>query len=128
MHLLTFISTFLTFHHNIMKNNNARPLIIFIYRSALLLENYQPWLGLKVHSKVDASIGEVCSLTTYRSVQATRVHVKSTHEIFNALHFTGIQVLELVLENFVYPWYRYGTISYSLLCICSWKVTFFPHV
>ncbi|KAG1925194.1 sorting nexin-14, partial [Pimephales promelas] len=39
----------------------------------LLLENYQPWLDLKVSSKVDASISEV---------------------------------LELVLENFVYPWYR----------------------
>uniref|UniRef100_A0A8C1U6W8 Sorting nexin 14 n=1 Tax=Cyprinus carpio TaxID=7962 RepID=A0A8C1U6W8_CYPCA len=39
----------------------------------LLLENYQPWLDLKVPSKVDASISEV---------------------------------LELVLENFVYPWYR----------------------
>ncbi|KAI4899634.1 hypothetical protein NFI96_014634 [Prochilodus magdalenae] len=43
------------------------------HRPILLLENYQPWLGLKVHSKVDASIGEV---------------------------------LELVLENFVHPWYR----------------------
>uniref|UniRef100_A0AAR2LGM1 Sorting nexin-14 n=1 Tax=Pygocentrus nattereri TaxID=42514 RepID=A0AAR2LGM1_PYGNA len=39
----------------------------------LLLENYQPWLDLKVHSKVDASLSEI---------------------------------LELVLENFVYPWYR----------------------
>ncbi|XP_066532718.1 sorting nexin-14 isoform X2 [Hoplias malabaricus] len=43
------------------------------HRPTLLMENYQPWLGLKVHSKVDASVGEV---------------------------------LELVLENFVYPWYR----------------------
>ncbi|XP_072534746.1 sorting nexin-14 isoform X1 [Salminus brasiliensis] len=43
------------------------------HRPTLLLENYQPWLGLKVPSKVDTSIGEV---------------------------------LELVLENFVYPWYR----------------------
>uniref|UniRef100_A0A8C4D991 Sorting nexin-14 n=1 Tax=Dicentrarchus labrax TaxID=13489 RepID=A0A8C4D991_DICLA len=39
----------------------------------LLLENYQPWLDLKVPSKVDASLSEI---------------------------------LELVLENFVYPWYR----------------------
>uniref|UniRef100_A0A8C1U5E0 Sorting nexin-14 n=1 Tax=Cyprinus carpio TaxID=7962 RepID=A0A8C1U5E0_CYPCA len=45
------------------------------HRPTLLLENYQPWLDLKVPSKVDASISEV---------------------------------LELVLENFVYPWYRYG--------------------
>ncbi|XP_046877125.1 sorting nexin-14 isoform X2 [Hypomesus transpacificus] len=43
------------------------------HRPTLLLENYQPWLGLKVCSKVDSSISEV---------------------------------LELVLENFVYPWYR----------------------
>ncbi|XP_031436916.1 sorting nexin-14-like isoform X2 [Clupea harengus] len=43
------------------------------HRPTLLLENYQPWLDLKVSSKVDASISEV---------------------------------LELILENFVYPWYR----------------------
>ncbi|KAI7800080.1 sorting nexin-14 isoform X2 [Triplophysa rosa] len=43
------------------------------HRPTLLLENYQPWLDLKVPSKVDASVSEV---------------------------------LELVLENFVYPWYR----------------------
>ncbi|XP_051954247.1 sorting nexin-14 isoform X2 [Xyrauchen texanus] len=43
------------------------------HRPTLLLENYQPWLDLKVPSQVDASISEV---------------------------------LELVLENFVYPWYR----------------------
>uniref|UniRef100_A0A8D0H3W2 Sorting nexin-14 n=1 Tax=Sphenodon punctatus TaxID=8508 RepID=A0A8D0H3W2_SPHPU len=43
------------------------------HRPALLLENYQPWLDLKISSKVDASLSEV---------------------------------LELVLENFVYPWYR----------------------
>ncbi|KAL2081871.1 hypothetical protein ACEWY4_021689 [Coilia grayii] len=43
------------------------------HRPTLLLENYQPWLDLKVYSKVDASISEV---------------------------------LELILENFVYPWYR----------------------
>lgn len=44
------------------------------HRPSLLLENYQPWLDLKISSKVDASLSEV---------------------------------LELVLENFVYPWYRY---------------------
>ncbi|KAM9018584.1 sorting nexin-14 isoform 1-T1 [Ara ararauna] len=43
------------------------------HRPTLLLENYQPWLDLKVPSKVDASLSEV---------------------------------LELVLENFIYPWYR----------------------
>ncbi|XP_044277622.1 sorting nexin-14 [Varanus komodoensis] len=43
------------------------------HRPALLLENYQPWLDLKIPSKVDASLSEV---------------------------------FELVLENFVYPWFR----------------------
>uniref|UniRef100_A0AAY4DE96 Sorting nexin 14 n=1 Tax=Denticeps clupeoides TaxID=299321 RepID=A0AAY4DE96_9TELE len=43
------------------------------HRPTLLLENYQPWLDLKVYSKVDTSISEV---------------------------------LELILENFVYPWFR----------------------
>ncbi|KAL8186224.1 UNVERIFIED_CONTAM: Sorting nexin-14 [Gekko kuhli] len=43
------------------------------HRPVLLLESYQPWLDLKVPSKVDASLAEV---------------------------------FELVLENFVYPWYR----------------------
>ncbi|XP_048841162.1 sorting nexin-14-like isoform X2 [Brienomyrus brachyistius] len=43
------------------------------HRLTLQLENFQPWLDLKVYSKVDASVAEV---------------------------------LELVLENFVYPWYR----------------------
>lgn len=31
----------------------------FVYRPTLLLENYQPWLDLKVPSKVDASLSEV---------------------------------------------------------------------
>uniref|UniRef100_A0A8C7ZD36 Sorting nexin-14 n=1 Tax=Oryzias sinensis TaxID=183150 RepID=A0A8C7ZD36_9TELE len=43
------------------------------HRPTLLLENYQPWLDLRIPSKVDASLSEI---------------------------------LELVLENFVYPWYR----------------------
>lgn len=30
-----------------------------LLRPTLLLENYRPWLDLKVHSKVDASIAEV---------------------------------------------------------------------
>ncbi|TSM77332.1 Sorting nexin-14 [Bagarius yarrelli] len=46
---------------------------VLLNRPTLLLENYQPWLDLKVPSKVDASLSEI---------------------------------LELVLENFVYPWYR----------------------
>lgn len=32
---------------------------VLSYRPALLLENYQPWLDLKVPSKVDASLSEV---------------------------------------------------------------------
>ncbi|XP_067900781.1 sorting nexin-14 isoform X2 [Heterodontus francisci] len=43
------------------------------HKATLLLENYQPWLGLTVSSKVDASLSEI---------------------------------LELVIENFVHPWYR----------------------
>ncbi|XP_034965342.2 sorting nexin-14 [Zootoca vivipara] len=43
------------------------------HRPTFLLQKYQPWLNLKVPSKVDASLSEV---------------------------------FELVLENFVYPWYR----------------------
>ncbi|KAL7872359.1 hypothetical protein SRHO_G00073420 [Serrasalmus rhombeus] len=59
------------------------------HRPTLLLEKYQPWLGLKVHSKVDASIGEV---------------------------------LELVLENFVYPWYR--DITDDEACVDEVRQTF----
>lgn len=36
-------------------NNSFIP----VCRTTLLLENYQPWLDLKVHSKVDASLAEV---------------------------------------------------------------------
>lgn len=32
---------------------------VLSYRPTLLLENYQPWLDLKVPSKVDASLSEV---------------------------------------------------------------------
>lgn len=32
------------------------------YRPTLLLENYQPWLDLKVPSKVDASLSEVIAI------------------------------------------------------------------
>lgn len=33
--------------------------MLFTSRPTLLLENYQPWLDLKVPSKVDASVAEV---------------------------------------------------------------------
>uniref|UniRef100_A0A667YS00 Sorting nexin 14 n=1 Tax=Myripristis murdjan TaxID=586833 RepID=A0A667YS00_9TELE len=60
-----------------------------IYRPTLLLENYQPWLDLKIFSKVDASIAEV---------------------------------FELVLENFVYPWYR--DITDDEACVDELRLTF----
>uniref|UniRef100_A0A8C7SVP9 Sorting nexin 14 n=1 Tax=Oncorhynchus mykiss TaxID=8022 RepID=A0A8C7SVP9_ONCMY len=59
------------------------------HRPTLLLENYQPWLDLKVYSKVDASMSEV---------------------------------LELVLENFVYPWYR--NITDDEACVDELRMTF----
>uniref|UniRef100_A0A672H098 Sorting nexin-14-like n=1 Tax=Salarias fasciatus TaxID=181472 RepID=A0A672H098_SALFA len=59
------------------------------HRPTLLLENYQPWLDLKVHSKVDASIAEV---------------------------------FELVLENFVFPWYR--DITEDEACVDEMRMTF----
>uniref|UniRef100_A0A8B9L5B7 Sorting nexin-14-like n=1 Tax=Astyanax mexicanus TaxID=7994 RepID=A0A8B9L5B7_ASTMX len=59
------------------------------HRPTLLLENYQPWLGLKVHSKVDSSVGEV---------------------------------FELILENFVYPWYR--DITDDEACVDELRQTF----
>ncbi|XP_056150990.1 sorting nexin-14 isoform X2 [Lampris incognitus] len=59
------------------------------HRPTLLLENYQPWLDLKVFSKVDASIAEV---------------------------------FELVLENFVFPWYR--DITDDEACVDELRMTF----
>ncbi|KAF7652169.1 hypothetical protein LDENG_00100740 [Lucifuga dentata] len=59
------------------------------HRPTLLLENYQPWLNLKVFSKVDASVAEV---------------------------------FELVLENFVYPWYR--DITDDEACVDELRMTF----
>ncbi|XP_034018325.1 sorting nexin-14 isoform X2 [Thalassophryne amazonica] len=59
------------------------------HRPTLLLENYQPWLDLKVSSKVDASVAEV---------------------------------FELVLENFVYPWYR--VITDDEACVYELRMTF----
>ena len=35
---------------------------MIFFRPALLLENYQPWLDLKISSKVDASLSEVTDL------------------------------------------------------------------
>uniref|UniRef100_A0A8C8D906 Sorting nexin 14 n=1 Tax=Oncorhynchus tshawytscha TaxID=74940 RepID=A0A8C8D906_ONCTS len=62
---------------------------VVLHRPTLLLENYQPWLDLKVYSKVDASVSEV---------------------------------LELVLENFVYPWYR--NITDDEACVDELRMTF----
>ncbi|MEQ2291686.1 Sorting nexin-14 [Ameca splendens] len=59
------------------------------HRPTLLLENHQPWLDLKVHSKVDASVAEV---------------------------------FELVLEKFVYPWYR--DITEDDACLDEVRMTF----
>lgn len=65
------------------------------HRPSLLLENYQPWLDLKVSSKVDASLSEV---------------------------------LELVLENFVYPWYRDVTDDESFVDELRITLRFFASV
>lgn len=35
---------------------------MIFFRPSLLLENYQPWLDLKISSKVDASLSEVTGL------------------------------------------------------------------
>ncbi|KAJ8008910.1 hypothetical protein DPEC_G00083330 [Dallia pectoralis] len=59
------------------------------HRPTLVLENYQPWLDLRVYSKVDTSVSEV---------------------------------LELVLDNFVYPWYR--DITDDEACIDELRMTF----
>uniref|UniRef100_G3WRX2 Sorting nexin-14 n=2 Tax=Sarcophilus harrisii TaxID=9305 RepID=G3WRX2_SARHA len=65
------------------------------HRPTLLLENYQPWLDLKVSSKVDASLSEM---------------------------------LELVLENFVYPWYRDVTDDESFVDELRITLRFFASV
>uniref|UniRef100_A0A9L0IKE1 Sorting nexin 14 n=1 Tax=Equus asinus TaxID=9793 RepID=A0A9L0IKE1_EQUAS len=65
------------------------------HRPALLLENYQPWIDLKISSKVDASLSEV---------------------------------LELVLENFVYPWYRDVTDDESFVDELRITLRFFASV
>uniref|UniRef100_A0A3Q3WEI3 Uncharacterized protein n=1 Tax=Mola mola TaxID=94237 RepID=A0A3Q3WEI3_MOLML len=48
------------------------------HRPALLLENYQPWLDLKVPSKVDASLSEVdvTSLITQKLLKASMKHIE----------------------------------------------------
>ncbi|XP_078011376.1 sorting nexin-14 isoform X5 [Phascolarctos cinereus] len=68
---------------------------LLLNRPTLLLENYQPWLDLKVSSKVDASLSEV---------------------------------LELVLENFVYPWYRDVTDDESFVDELRVTLRFFASV
>ncbi|KAM5163947.1 sorting nexin-14 isoform 2-T2 [Mantella aurantiaca] len=65
------------------------------HRPTLQLENYQPWLDLKVPSKVDASLSEV---------------------------------FELVLENFVYPWYRDITEDESFIDELRLALRFFASV
>uniref|UniRef100_A0A674E8N9 Sorting nexin 14 n=1 Tax=Salmo trutta TaxID=8032 RepID=A0A674E8N9_SALTR len=63
--------------------------VTLVVKPTLLLENYQPWLDLKVYSKVDSSMSEL---------------------------------LELVLENFVYPWYR--DITDDEACVDELRMTF----
>uniref|UniRef100_A0AAR2K361 Sorting nexin-14 n=1 Tax=Pygocentrus nattereri TaxID=42514 RepID=A0AAR2K361_PYGNA len=48
------------------------------HRPTLLLENYQPWLDLKVHSKVDASLSEVDipSLITLKLLKVAMKHIE----------------------------------------------------
>ncbi|KAG8444816.1 hypothetical protein GDO86_009826 [Hymenochirus boettgeri] len=65
------------------------------HRLTLQLENYQPWLNLKVPSKVDASLSEV---------------------------------FELVLENFVYPWYRDVTEDESFVDELRLSLRFFASI
>nr|KAF6363686.1 sorting nexin 14 [Pipistrellus kuhlii] len=65
------------------------------HRPSLLLENYQPWIDMKISSKVDASLSEV---------------------------------LELVLENFVYPWYRDVTDDESFVDELRITLRFFASV
>ncbi|XP_068087212.1 sorting nexin-14 isoform X2 [Hyperolius riggenbachi] len=65
------------------------------HRPTLQLENYQPWLDLRVSSKVDASLSEV---------------------------------FELVLENFVYPWYREITEDESFVDELRLALRFFASI
>uniref|UniRef100_A0AAQ5XNJ5 PX domain-containing protein n=1 Tax=Amphiprion ocellaris TaxID=80972 RepID=A0AAQ5XNJ5_AMPOC len=48
------------------------------HRPTLLLENYQPWLDLKVHSKVDASVAEVDIMTVFadKVMKAAMKHIE----------------------------------------------------
>lgn len=43
----------------LLKSSRHCEIVPLFSRPTLLLENYQPWLDLKVHSKVDASVAEV---------------------------------------------------------------------
>ncbi|KAI2543093.1 SNX14 isoform 4, partial [Pan troglodytes] len=48
------------------------------HRPSLLLENYQPWLDLKISSKVDASLSEVDipSIITKKLLKAAMKHIE----------------------------------------------------
>ncbi|XP_036622368.1 sorting nexin-14 isoform X2 [Trichosurus vulpecula] len=101
------------------------------HRPTLLLENYQPWLDLKVSSKVDASLSEsfqrksCYAWFTVLIISATAFLWLKTEEI-PILHST--QVLELVLENFVYPWYRDVTDDESFVDELRVTLRFFASV
>lgn len=94
-----------------------------VYRPTLLLENYQPWLDLKVHSKVDASVAEVPQWVQFLSL--TELHFNKT-DVYSWPRLTVLQVFELVLENFVYPWYRWEEILTGFL-FCKNFVVYYRH-
>ncbi|KAG8516101.1 Sorting nexin-14, partial [Galemys pyrenaicus] len=52
--------------------------VLFVVKPALLLENYQPWLDLKISSKVDASLSEVDipSIITKKLLKAAMKHIE----------------------------------------------------
>uniref|UniRef100_A0A8C7KNV5 Sorting nexin 14 n=1 Tax=Oncorhynchus kisutch TaxID=8019 RepID=A0A8C7KNV5_ONCKI len=53
----SFLAGVITFYCS-LGTESLLPNILFTMKPTLLLENYQPWLDLKVYSKVDASIFE----------------------------------------------------------------------
>lgn len=53
---------------------------MIFFRPSLLLENYQPWLDLKISSKVDASLSEVTDLINI-AVCTQAEHVKYLWEV-----------------------------------------------
>uniref|UniRef100_A0A8C0W530 Sorting nexin-14 n=1 Tax=Castor canadensis TaxID=51338 RepID=A0A8C0W530_CASCN len=56
------------------------------HRPSLLLENYQPWLDLKISSKVDASLSEVSDLTNI--VKYSHVDVTDDESFVDELRIT----------------------------------------